>query len=85
MKQSEIWVVENTFAWKSDPDREFEGAVAAFESEDLAREWLREEAESRGRDVTLYESEGVLYYETKYSINKFELILLPFYREGSDD
>ena len=88
MKQSEIWVIENTFTWKDEPDREFEGAVAVFESEDLVLEWLREEAayaESRGFDVTLYDPEGELYYETKYGINKFEPVLLPFYQEGSDD
>lgn len=84
MKSSEIWTVANIFAWKDDPDREYEGTVAVFESEDLAREWLREEAayaKSRWHDVILHEPEGELYYETKYGVNKYELVLLPFYRE----
>lgn len=88
MKQSEIWAVKHAFAWKDDPDRQYEGTVAVIESEDLAREWLRKEAayaESRGWDVILHEPEGELHYETKNGINRFELILLPFHRKGGDD
>lgn len=87
MTDSEIWAVEHALTWKDDPSRLFEAVLAVFETESRALEWLKAEqelAEFEGNKTELRALDGELVYETSDTLNRLNLILLPFYRDDSD-